>query len=169
MQPRTRLHLDRAEQNRALIQAWLAVRSSEAPAPEPGCWVWGVVIAFYAALHFADAYLGEHHGFQPRDHHQRREALRQARAFQTPDAQGITPYQAYRTLENLATHARYAPDFTATRDQVHALLHGPLEHVWQAVYAALAASPTLTPRYPPAAVHPPKARVCRVPSAAEAP
>lgn len=62
-------HLDTAERNRDVAQALLIPGGSSGLATPPYEWV--AVIAFYAAVHFVNAYLWERHRVVPRDHIER--------------------------------------------------------------------------------------------------
>ena len=74
MEQRTREHLDTAERNRELAQALLTSGASLGVSAPPA--EWAAVIAFYAAVHFVNAYLWERYRIEPRDHGERSHYVR---------------------------------------------------------------------------------------------
>jgi hypothetical protein len=66
VEQRTREHLETAERNQELAQALLTSSSlMSLSAPPDG---WAAVIAFYAAVHFVNAYLWERYRVEPHNH-----------------------------------------------------------------------------------------------------
>lgn len=61
-----RQHLDRATRNRELAHVLMAPALS--PNMQPPPFDWAVVAAFYAAVHYVNAYLREKQRYEPRDH-----------------------------------------------------------------------------------------------------
>jgi hypothetical protein len=66
MQQATRQHLDRAARNQAVAEAFADAPASLGLRPPP--FDWAVVAAFYAAVHYVNAYLWERYGLEPRNH-----------------------------------------------------------------------------------------------------
>ena len=76
MEPRTEAHLATAQHNhdfaRALLEPAVARVFSSPPLE------WAVVVAFYAAVHYVNAYLWERQRYEPRPHDDRENAVTRA-------------------------------------------------------------------------------------------
>jgi hypothetical protein len=72
---RTREYLDLAERNEKLAKDLLGLAASGALQPPPYEWI--AVIAFYSALHYANAYFWEIHQKETNSHPQRNAWVRQ--------------------------------------------------------------------------------------------
>ena len=73
-------------------------------------------MAFYAALHYVDAYLTEHAGGSPSDHASRNKTMDQVTAF-------ATIASTYRQLYRRSMTARYYPMYAFRRSAVEAVLN----------------------------------------------
>lgn len=104
MEPKTRNHIECALRNEAFAR-WILTLSHDRPDQSNE---WGVVAAFYAAVHFVNAYIWEVHRLEPRNHHQR-----QMHVFRDPALATMQRY--YRTLAELGWAARYDPSAHMTR------------------------------------------------------
>jgi hypothetical protein len=97
---RTLEHLQRATRNREIAQHLFRVSGLTPPPYE-----WVVVVAFYSAVHFANAYLWERQQYEPGDHRER------LRAFSVVSA--LRPvYPDYARLQSIAFESCYLPDFS---------------------------------------------------------
>lgn len=117
--PTEQQHVERAERNEAFYAFLAQVRE----APE-----WQVVVLFYAALHYVDAYLTRI-GSEPHTHTERRAKVRK-----DPNLRPI--YRAYVELDDRSRDARYTEarftadvvselfdrEFSAVRRRVRSLL-----------------------------------------------
>ncbi len=90
---------------------------------------WAVVAAFYAAVHYVNAYLWERQRYEPHTHEARENAV--ARAVEVRAA-----YDAYARLRGLAYRARYVPLFQISRPNAQGALVD-LDRVEKTVLAAL--------------------------------
>jgi uncharacterized protein (UPF0332 family) len=128
MQQATRQHLDRAARNQAVAEALADAPTSLGLRPPP--FDWAVVAAFYAAVHYVNAYLWERYGVEPRTHAER------ARVVATdPNLKQIFVY--YDHLSDLGFHARYTRTFRVSRADVQHALHTDLERVARAILTLL--------------------------------
>ncbi len=98
MKQRTADHLATANANRDL-----ATTLAGAAGGTPTARYWSVVVAFYAAVHYINAYLRETQGLEPREHGERRRSLAQ-------DAQLQPLAFRYRLLTIDAFDVRYTPN-----------------------------------------------------------
>lgn len=128
MKPRTREHLDTARRNRDVATALIDSGSMLGVAPPP--LEWALVIAFYAAVHYVNAYLWEKLNYQPTDH-----ATRAAAVARDATLRPISP--AYVRLRELAFEARYRPGFVLPRAAVEMAVRSDLADIERRVLAAL--------------------------------
>lgn len=131
MDPKTTEHLETAARNQELAYALLGPPSPINVHPPPV--EWAVVIAFYAAVHYVNAYLWERQRYAPRDHTARRHAVMRVASLRLAEP-------AYRNLQDLAYRARYQPGIRLSRTEVEQALHVDLQLVEQTVLAALNAA-----------------------------
>jgi hypothetical protein len=126
----TERHLQTAERNRGIASTHLAATPQTLPKE------WSAVIAFYAAVHYVNAYLWEIRRYAPPDHDSRNRlvdgdvGLRQCR-FE------------YRRLLDAGFRARYVPNFRLAEQDARNLIDTDLELVRQTVRGALGLSSSL--------------------------
>jgi hypothetical protein len=123
-------HLQTAERNRAIALAYL-VTTAPGVQPPPNEWV--AVIAFYAAVHYVNAYLWEIRRYAPPDHDSRNRLV-------TGDITLAPRRHEYRRLLNTGFRARYVPGFRLQEQDARDLIDGDLEMVRQTVRGALGVS-----------------------------
>ena len=128
LDPRSQEHLDRAERDRALARTLITPAQQALSQPPP--LDWAVVVAFYAALHFVQAYLWEAQRYVPRRHDNMREAVRDT--YQLRSAR-----QEYARLLDRSWQARYVSRFRITEQDTTALVQRDLEHVRRVALTAL--------------------------------
>jgi hypothetical protein len=80
MKPETVEHLATAARNRDVA---LALTDPDALGLQPPPLEWAAVATFYAAVHYANAYLWEGHAFVPRSHRERELELARHADFAT--------------------------------------------------------------------------------------
>ncbi|MBA2446594.1 MAG: hypothetical protein H0V51_01065 [Chloroflexi bacterium] len=131
MDPKTSAHLETAARNRD-IAALVAQSSSLDVQPPP--FEWAVVVAFYSAVHYVNAYLWEKQRYEPPDHGARRNAVLRIAELRVADS-------AYANLRDLAHRARYRPRFRLPRADAEHVLRADLPLVERTVLGALNASP----------------------------
>jgi hypothetical protein len=102
LEPRTQDHLVRAGRNRDVAETLTSPNSRGII--NPPAFEWAVVIAFYAAVHYVNAYLWEKLRREPRDHRERA-----AMVALVSDLRSAS--NSYIRLQNLAYQARYAHFF----------------------------------------------------------
>ena len=117
MDDRTRQHLDIAEQNLAFARTLLGESGSQTVELR-----WGIVVAFYAAMHFVNAYLWELARLEPLNHRDRREVIGRWTSLGPM-------YAAYSTLFDFSIRARYEPGFSARRSDLVSMLDRHLARV----------------------------------------
>jgi hypothetical protein len=117
---RTQQHLDRADRNRSVAQTLCSpgIASVLKPPPEE----WAAVAAFYAAVHYVNAYLWEKLRLEPADHPERNRWIQRA-----PPLRPI--FGAYKTLADLAWDARYKAQFQVHSRVIQDAVHQRLERV----------------------------------------
>ncbi len=128
MEPRTRQHLDTARRNRVIARVLVTPTVFDSIQPPP--FEWAAVVAFYAAVHYVNAYLWEKLRVDPGSHDNRSRAVATHAALRRTAA-------AYSRLSDMAYRARYVPGFRMSRTDARELLDGNLESVRRAVHAAL--------------------------------
>ena len=131
MEPRTDAYLATAERNRQLAQA--LTQPSAASLVHPLPLEWAVVVAFYAAVHYVNAYLWEWRHYEPRNHNDRENAISRAVALRAAAT-------AYRRLRSLAHYARYTPLFQPGRPTSEAAVRTHVEQVAETVRQALSSA-----------------------------
>jgi hypothetical protein len=130
VEPQTNRHLQIAERNRGIAVAYQAKGATDI---QPPAYEWVAVMAFYAAVHYVNAYLWEIRRYAPPDHQNRNTlvngdpALRQCRA-------------EYDRLLNSGFRARYVPGFRLDEQEARDLIDVDLELVRQTVRGALGVS-----------------------------
>ena len=130
MEPRTADHLATAERNRQLANALLGAEAAELVRPPPH--EWAVVVAFYAAVHYVNAYLSERQHYQPHTHEERTAAVARAAALRPATA-------SYLRLLQLGFDARYLPRVRIRRAAAVEAVQIDLAAVATAVRQALSA------------------------------
>lgn len=127
MEDETVDHLWTAEQNRDLARALLG---PDARSLRPRRREWTGIVAFYSAVHYANAYLWEARRVAPTNHQERREAF--SREAVLRPVRG-----SYRVLQEFAFDARYVVPFAASDAEVRDLTDVNLRAVEAAVLRAL--------------------------------
>jgi hypothetical protein len=120
-------HLDTAERNRDLARS-LLVASSSLRLPVPP-YEWAAVIAFYAAVHYVNAYLWERYRIAPRDHADRNHHVR-------TDPILRRCLQAYNRLRDEGYRSRYHRSHRLNARQAAGLVNVDLVNVESVVRAA---------------------------------
>jgi hypothetical protein len=123
---RTTVQLETADRNRSIAREVLKL---EQPQPPPYEWV--AVVAFYAAVHYVNAYLWERQRFEPADHEERQQAVNFVVAL-------APTLGAYSRLRRIAYEARYLPGYRIHRGAARSLLEGDLAFLRNTVIIALA-------------------------------
>ncbi len=98
-----------ADRNRDLTSILVAAKLSAPP------YSWAVVVAFYAAVHYVNAYLWEKMRIEPRNHDERSDWLTKIAALKYVDGQ-------YGRLRSLAFSARYDPFYQINRPTAESAL-----------------------------------------------
>ncbi len=132
MKPETDAHLARADHHREVARALIGPHGLSISRTPP--LDWAAVAAFYAAVHFVNAYLWEKLQQDPGDHQTRTAAiarLADLRAIQAP----------YAYLTGLGYQARYARRFQVARSDVERAVFTNLEQVRGTVLQALGLTP----------------------------
>lgn len=125
MRGRTELHLATARQNSDF--AAILVRTYDDAPPSLN---WAAVVAFYAAVHYVNAYLWEVARVEPRNHFERAKLINTLSILDS-----LIP--GYRRLQGYSINARYNPGFQMESADVRRLLDTDLATVAQVVDAAL--------------------------------
>lgn len=128
MEQRTSEHLAKADHHRDVAQALIGPLASQISQPPP--LDWAVVAAFYAAVHYVNAYLWETRRFDPGTHPNRSAAVRAEPALR-PAA------PAYLRLQDLGFQARYVADYQPDAQSIHDRIQSDLEAVRRVVRQAL--------------------------------
>jgi len=127
LEPATIEHLLAAEENRELA---LSLLDRAASSVRPRRWEWTGVVAFYAAVHYVNAYLWEVRRFAPTSHQARSDAFH-VEADLRPARSG------YWYLRDFAYEARYRPSVLATEAIARDLVDIDLRTVETAVRRSL--------------------------------
>lgn len=100
------------------IGTWhsIMLRNSTTWGFDPQPYEWIITMAFYAVLHYVDAYLTEHAGGSPSDHASRNKTMDQVTAFRIIASE-------YWQLYNRSRTARYTPMAAFKRGAVEAVLN----------------------------------------------
>jgi hypothetical protein len=128
LKPRTEAHLARADRNRTV--AHTLCDPHQTPTLQPPALEWAAVAAFYAAVHYVQAWLWERWGLSPTDHPARRGYV-----VKLPVLRPILG--AYDILADLAFHARYTPTFQPPPAQTRTAVYGRLDDIRALVYQDL--------------------------------
>ncbi len=128
LKPETSAHLARAARNREVART--LSDPQQVPSLHPPPLERAAVAAFYAAVHYVNAFLWERLGQDPRDHTLRRRYV--ARTTQLHRA-----LSAYDLLADLSWHARYTATFQPRPAVLQNAVHEQLEQVREVVYRAL--------------------------------
>jgi len=131
LKPETEAHLARAERNRVVARALCDPRSSLGLQPQP--FEWAAIAAFYAAVHYVNAFIWERFGQAPGDHRTRR-------GFVARIAPLNRVLRAYDLLADLGWQARYATVFRSPA-QLPQIVQSRLDEIRAVVYQALGSSP----------------------------
>jgi len=111
--PQTEKHLAAGDRNR-LLAGYALSNGKNWIDPPPHEWV--ITLAFYAALHYVDAYLVEHGGGSPNDHAGRNFAVNTVAAF-------ANIASAYGQLYGRSITARYDPMHPFSSGAVQSVLN----------------------------------------------
>ncbi len=125
MDPQTRQHLRKALRNRRFAQI---VLQSDEFGLDPPPYEWAIVVAFYAAVHFANAYLWERLRQEPRNHDERRNMVYMALRRMS---------LAYVHLAGLGWRGRYDPTYRPSRAEAERAIQTDLAAIERAVMAEL--------------------------------
>jgi hypothetical protein len=120
-------HLDKAGAYRTVVHTLAAL--PQAAANQPPLLDWAVVAAFYAAVHYINAFLLETTGQAPTAHGPRRSAM--------IGTKGARALAAYRGLEDLAWQIRYEPRFVLDPQDADHAIRSALETVRRVVRSGL--------------------------------
>jgi hypothetical protein len=112
--PQAEKHLAAGDRNREL--ALFTLRDCATWGFDPLPYEWIITMAFYAALHYVDAYLTEHAGGSPSDHTSRDKTMDQVTALR------VIAFE-YRQLYSRSITARYSPMAAVKRGTVEAVLN----------------------------------------------
>lgn len=125
MRTRTEEHLATAKRNHDLARTLLFSTDIQPPPLE-----WAVVIAFYAAVHYVNAYLWEKMQYAPRNHGERVNAVRTWTDLKVVSA-------SYLLLQDYAYFSRYQPNFHVSKSEATDLIQNDLPAIQIAVMRAL--------------------------------
>lgn len=114
-----------ARRNRDLARALLAQNGLT---PEP--WEWAVVIVFYAAVHYVNAYLWERYHFQPTNHAERTYGVHNDSAINSCE-------EGYDRLRDRGFRARYDEQIAISEQAARHLLEVEFRAVEATVMRAL--------------------------------
>ena len=96
----------------------------------PTPWEWVAVIAFYAAVHYVNAYLWETRRLKPANHGHRGAEIR-------ADSRLVWCRAGYRALQDTGFRARYVETYTLEEQRARSLLNTDLRLVEATVMQAL--------------------------------
>jgi hypothetical protein len=123
----TNRHIQTAERNRTVALAHLDARFSVV---QPPAYEWAAVIAFYAAVHYVNAYLWEIRRYAPSDH--------DSRGLLVTGDPVLRPCRyAYQQLLDAGFRARYTPGFRLIEPAARELAEVHLGEVRRVVREAL--------------------------------
>jgi hypothetical protein len=123
----TERHLETAERNRGIALTHVTAQPVTIQTLPRG---WSAVIAFYAAVHYVNAYLWEMRRYAPPDHGSRNQIM-------TRDSVLNQGRFQYRRLLDAGFRARYVPNFRLSEQDAHRLIDIDLERVRETVRGAL--------------------------------
>ena len=125
MEEGTRQHLTTAVENREFARSLLGDDEVSAAARR-----WAVVVAFYAAVHYVNAYIWERLRIEPANHEDRTTLV--------TTVTDLRPIQTqYLRLLSVSFDARYARRFRVTHEVAEARVHGDLDAIRAAVLNVL--------------------------------
>lgn len=128
MEHLTNRHIQTAERNRAVALAHL---ETQAHSVQPPAYEWVAVIAFYAAVHYVNAYLWEFRRYAPSDH--------DSRGLLVTGDPVLRPCRyAYQQLLDAGFRARYVPGFRVLEQEARELVEAHLGEVRRVVSQGLA-------------------------------
>jgi len=133
VEQRTREHIETAERNRDLARSLLApsvTTSLIAHGLQQPPYEWVAVIAFYAAVHYVNAYLWELLRLEPNDHSERTRYVRNDRTLRRCRV-------AYGRLRDEGFKARYTRGYRLSSQRAHGLVNVDLANVEAVVMAAV--------------------------------
>jgi hypothetical protein len=128
LKPETHQHMQQAERHRAVAEA--LENPGRVTGLQPPPFDWAAVAAFYAAVHYVNAFLFERLGREPGDHRVRRGLV-----ARVPELRYVLG--SYDTLFDLGWHARYTAGFRVTQAAARQAVRQYLENVRNAVYQTL--------------------------------
>ena len=127
MESKTETHLAAARRNRDLARALIDPSLANLrPAP----WEWVAVIAFYAAVHFVNAYLWETVRHEPSSHPDRLARVRRERPIRQCR-------RRYADLQTLGHRARYEAAFALSEQEARNLVRDNLRYIETTIMAGL--------------------------------
>lgn len=127
MEQKSEAHLQAARRNRDLARALLGPSLADLrPAP----WEWVAVIAFYAAVHYVNAYVWEVARVESSSHGERLARIRREPAIRHCR-------RRYLRLQEFGLLARYEPTFTLSEQEARDLVQDNLRNVEITVMTAL--------------------------------
>jgi hypothetical protein len=132
MEQRTAEHLEKADHHRDVAQALIGPLASQISQPPP--LDWAVVAAFYAAVHYVNAYVWEIRHFDPGTHPNRSAAVR-AEPVLRPAG------QAYLRLQDHGFQARYVATYRPNAQSIRDRVQTDLEAVRRVVRQGLSLPP----------------------------
>ena len=127
MEQLTERHLETAERNRGIALTHLTAQPVTIQTLPRA---WSAVIAFYAAVHYVNAYLWEIRRYAPPDHGSRNRVIAGDPVLRRCRFQ-------YRRLLDVGFRARYVPNFRLAEPDAQRLIDGDLDLVRETVRGAL--------------------------------
>ncbi len=95
---------------------------------------WAAIAAFYAAVHYVNAFLWEQLGIAPQDHRARRQLV----ARTSPLNRVVAPYDR---LTAIGWDARYTATFSPSQPRVREAVYLHVDAIRAVVYQTLGVSP----------------------------
>jgi hypothetical protein len=131
MERQTNRHIQTAERNRRIASALI---DTELASIQSAPYEWIAVIAFYAAVHYVNAYLWEARRYAPPDHPNRNHLVEGDPVLRRSRSE-------YGRLFATGFRARYVPNFRLPEQDARDLIERDLELVRQTVRGALGLPP----------------------------
>ncbi len=128
MDPSTQQHLARARRNRDVAEALVAPTARSIVSPP--AFEWAIVAAFYAAVHYVNAYLWERLRREPRNHDERTNMVAALNDLRPT-------FRSYSRMQDLAFRARYARTFSVSPADATRIVQADLRAIEEAVLTAL--------------------------------
>ena len=128
MEQETRDHIETAERNRDFARSLLSSPVAQLLSAPPN--EWATVIAFYAAVHYVNAYIWERYRIEPRNHAERGQYVQQDPVLRRCE-------RAYRQLRDAGYRSRYVRLCMVPRSEVEGLVNVELAHVEATVMGAI--------------------------------